>query len=289
MVEFAKWGMRRRLADLWQASFGDPRRCPLFLLNNSFFPRNCLVYRVGDEIAAAVYLLPASVLAGREDLQAHYVYAAATLPRFRSRGYMSSLLAYAAIAGADRGDRFSAVLPADEGLYRFYEKFGYRPFFEARTLAVAAGRMRAAAAPVRGRALADFRRLNTLRGACLAQCAGSVLWSDRMFRFAAGLSAVYGDRLICADSGGSAYALCRREGNACTVLEAMAAEKSFPLLAGALLEQMPAEEYRFRLPAQAGPFAGEGETRPFGMIRPIGGTLPEDLTPRGPYLGMAMD
>ena len=291
MVEFARWEMRSRLADLWWQAFGAPQRVPRYFLNNCFSPRDCLVYRVGDEIAAAVYLLPASVLAGGGTLQAHYIFAAATLPRFRSRGYMSSLLAYAAIAGADRGDRFSVVLPAGEGLYRFYGKLGYTLFFKARYLTVAPGRLRAVSGPaVPGRVLPDFRCLNALRARCLAGCGGSVLWSDRMFHFAAGMNAVYGDTLVCASSGGeSAYALCRVEENVCTVLETMVGGRTFPLLAGAVLRQAPAGEYRFRLPAQAGPFAGEGETRPFGMIRPVGGTLPEDLIPRGPYLGMTMD
>lgn len=291
MVEFARWEMRRRLAELWRQAFGDPPRFPRYFLNNCFSPRDCLVYRVGDEIAAAVYLLPASVLAGEKTLQAHYIFAAATLPRFRSRGYMSSLLAYAAIAGADRGDRFSVVLPADEKLYRFYGKFGYTSFFEARFLTVAPDRLRAVSEPVTpGSVLPDFRRLNALRRECLAGCGGSVLWSDRMLHFAAGMNAVYGDRLVCAVSGGKpAYALCRVEENVCTVLEAMAGGVTFPFLADAVLRQAPAQEYRFRLPVQAGPFPGEGETLPFGMMRPIGGTLAEDVLPDGPYLGMTMD
>ena len=291
MVEFARWEMRRQLADLWRQAFGDPQRFPRYFLNNGFSPRDCLVYRVGDEIAAAVYLLPASVLAGSGTLQAHYIFAAATLSRFRSRGYMSSLLAYAAIAGADRGDRFSVVLPADEGLYRFYGKFGYTSFFKARFLTVAPDRLRAVSGPgAPGRMLPDFRRLNALRGKCLAGCDGSVLWSGAMFHFAAGMNAVYGDRLVCAANGDEcAYALCRLEENVCTVLETMAGGGTFPFLAGAVLRQAPAAEYRFRLPAEAGPFAGEGETLPFGMIRPIGGTLTEDICPRSPYLGMTMD
>ena len=291
MVEFARWEMRRQLAELWREAFGDPPRVPRYFLNNCFSPRDCLVYRVGDEIAAAVYLLPASVLSGGTALRAHYIFAAATRPRFRSRGYMSSLMAYAAIAGADRGDRFSAVLPADEGLYRFYGKLGYTPFFQARFLTVSSARLFALAKPgAAGTVLPDFRRLSALRNACLAGCDGSVLWDGRMLRFAAGMNTVYGDRLVCAVCGGKpAYALCRTEENVCTVLEAMAPAGAFPALAHAVLLRAPAEEYRFRLPVLRGPFAGEGETRPFGMVKPIGGTLAEDLSPRGPYLGMTMD
>ncbi len=132
MIGFADWNMRRELSVLWQECFGDSKRIPNFFLNNIFSPRDCLVYRVGNELAAAVYLLPAGILCGGKTEQAHYIFAAATANRFRSRGFMSSLLAFAAIAGPKRGDCFSAVLPADEGLYRFYAGAGYEDFFRVR-------------------------------------------------------------------------------------------------------------------------------------------------------------
>lgn len=292
MVEFARWEMRGQLSALWQRAFGDPPRVPRYFLFNGFSPQDCLVYRAGGRIAAAVYLLPAFVLCGGRRVRAHYIFAAATLPEFRGRGYMSSLMAYAAIAGADRGDRFSVVLPAEESLYGFYEKQGYSPFFSARF--VTAERDRLDSVAVRtgaaGTVLPDFHRLNSLRGRLLAGCGGAVLWSDERFRLAAGMNTVYGDRLVCASSGGKwAYALCRPEGELCTVLETMADREMVPLLAAALLRRMPAQAYRFRLPANAGLFPGEGKTEPFGMIRLIDGELMENLPSDGPYLGMTMD
>jgi GNAT superfamily N-acetyltransferase len=292
MIEFARWDMRRDLSALWQECFHDPKRYPDFFLNNIFSPRDCLVCRFGTEIASAVYLLPAQVAAGRRTRQAHYIFAAATLPRFRSRGCMSSLLAYAALAGAKRGDRFSLVLPSGESLYRFYGAAGYRGFFQARELSVPAGRLRALAKAGKpaGRLLLGSERLNSFRNRLLARCGGSMLWSGRMFHFAVSMSRVYGDRLICAEENGRpAYALCRTEGDLCSVLELMSGEAAFPALAAAILREAPAAGYRFRLPVAFGPFSGEGETVRFGMAKPLGGTLPGDVEPHGPYLGLAMD
>ena len=292
MVEFAHWEMRGGLSALWQRAFGDPPRVPRYFLFNCFSLRDCLVYRAGGRIAAAVYLLPSFVLFGGRRVRAHYIFAAATLPEFQGRGYMSSLMAYAAIAGADRGDRFSVVLPAEESLYGLYKKQGYSPFFTARFITVSRDRLESMApqAAPAGTILPDFHRLNALRGRLLAGCGGAVLWSDERFRLAAGMNAVYGDRLVCASAGGKwAYALCRPEGELCTVLEAMADGEMFPLLAAAVLRRMPAQSYRFRLPVNTGPFPEEGETEPFGMIRPIGGELIENLPSDRPYLGMTMD
>lgn len=292
MIEFAQWNMRRELSLLWQECFHDPKRYPDYFLNNIFSPKDCLVYRIGSEIASMVFLLPAQILSGGKTLQAHYIFAAATSSRFRSRGYMSSLLAYAAIAGAERGDCFSVVLPSDENLYRFYAVAGYSDYFQVRMLDVSAERLGSMAAPnqTAGCLLMDSGRLNQLRNKGLAQSEGSMLWDDRMLYFAVSMSRVYGGRLVCAaEKNHPAYALCSMEGNCCRVLEAMAEEGAFPSLAAAILREVPAERYRFRLPVQSGLFPGEGETVRFGMVKPLGGTLPTDVRPNHPYLGLAMD
>ena len=130
MIEFAQWNMRRQLSSLWQEAFGDQKRIPDFFLNNIFSPRDCLVFQIGGEIASVVYLLPSFIVSDGKKVPAHYIFAAATARKYRSRGYMSALLAYASIAGAKRGDHFSAVLPSSENLYGFYGAAGYSDFYE---------------------------------------------------------------------------------------------------------------------------------------------------------------
>ena len=284
--------MRRELSALWCECFGDPKRVPDYFLNNVFSPRDCLVYRFGDELAAAVYLLPARILCGNKAEQAHYIFAAATAQKFRSRGFMSSLLAYAAIAGAKRGDCFSAVLPSDDGLYRFYAASGYSDFFRVRFAETDKAGLRAVAKPsgFPGRLLPDMTALNRLRGDCLAKNFGSLLWDDRMFCLAISVSRVYGDRLVCAAADGEwAYALCHVENDICTVLESVASGRAFPALAAALLREAPARRYRFRLPVGDMCFPDKGEPARFGMLKPLGGRSLTDIPAGDPYLGLAMD
>lgn len=290
MIGFASWEMRPELSLIWQVCFQEPPRPAEFFLNNYFSPRDCLVYRVGKNTAAAIYLLPARVASPKGPAQAHYVYAAATLPRYRGRGYMTSLLACAAMEGARRGDRYSVVLPADRGLYDLYGKSGYTTFFRVRSLSVPAGRLHALAREeYPGKMLPDFRRLAFLRDSLAGKNAGSVLWGERMLWFAAGMGSVYGDRLVCSRSGDAfAYALCRPSEGFCEVLEAMADETSFAGLASALLREAPAPEYRFRLPAE-GLFPGEGELSAFGMIKPVGGSGLDGIRSEAPYLGLTLD
>ena len=293
MIEFAQWNMRRQLSLLWQEAFGDLKRIPDFFLNNIFSPRDCLVFRIGGDIASAVYLLPSSIISDGKLEPAHYIFAAATAQKYRSRGYMSALLAYAAIAGAKRGDHFSAVLPSGDNLYSFYTAAGYSDFYEVSETEIDRESLLkiAGACKSRGKVLPDIPALNRLRKSCLLQYSGSMLWDDRMFCLSSAMSTIYGDKLICASGkSGLAYALCRMESSTeCTVLESFAADGTFPRLAAEILQYASAQKYRFRLPMNDSCLPKQGTPQKFGMLKPLGGRSLSELTSNNPYLGLAMD
>lgn len=293
MIRSADWNMRGELAKIWQICFDEPPRPAHFFLNNCFRPKNSLVYSMGGKIASVIYFLPARVALENGCAQAHYIYAAATLPQYRGRGMMLSLLAAAARRGAGRGDRYSVVLPATEGLYSLYEKAGYRDFFETDIVSLPCERARALAGSEHaGRTLLTWERLSSFRSAQLARRPGSVLWAQDAFRFAAGMGRVYGDRLVLSRTGAHiAYAMCRPGPETCTVLELMARPESLAALMADLIRTVPAQTYRFRLPACSRLLGKEGELSRFGMILPLGGAAPIAVS-RGadaPYLGLALD
>jgi hypothetical protein len=293
MIGFADWDMRAELAELWQICFNEPARPSKYFLNNYFRPENCLIYKTAGKIAAAVYLLPAFIASGAKPLKAHYIYAAGTLPQYRSHGYMAALLAWAALSGSNRGDQYSIVLPASRPLYKLYEKSDYTPFFKIENVTVTLSQMcDFAESGVAGNSIFTFQQLNALRNSCLAQKNGSVLWSDEGFAYAAGISKVYGDKLVCSRTGDKpSYALCRRiDDNTCKVMEAMAEKGTIAGLAANLIGEMPAQTYLIRQRAGSNLF-GQGESTVFGMIKPLGGTplqpVQNDTDP--PYLGLSLD
>ncbi len=290
MIDFAKPEMQPALSLLWQECFHDPAQYPDSFLSRILLSRNCLTDVENGKLAAAVYFLPAQIFTEEKTLQAHYVFAAATMPSFRSRGLMKSLLARMAEEGKKRGDCFSAVLPSDEGLYRFYEAAGYRSFFRVRLVDAARERLQAAADGSLPCAVPELSCLNACRRQFLSSNSGSLLWDDRMLGVSLAVSRTYGDRLVCAGEGTAfSYALCRTEGPVCTVLEMAAESKAFPALLAEILEKAPAEQYRFRLPVGNGPFPGEGKIVPFGMLKPLGGRNLADAGACCPYLGLGMD
>lgn len=297
MIGFANWEDRPALAALWRVCFEEGRRYANCFFNNAFRPQDCLVYRVGDRPAAMLHLLPARVVCGGKAVRAHYVFACATAPEHRSHGYMNALLAYAALVGARREERYSAILPASPGLYEYYAKSGYVTLFERDVYLLDAAQICERASSVPERLLLPPAALNRVRTEQLLDRDGSVLWDDRAFWFAAADNGVYGGRLVCA--AGPSYALCRpAEQGVCEVTELMGAPENMPALFAALLREAPARSYRIRLPRGSGLLEAAGVARLSapeasfcGMLRPLGGASLEQLhtEEKKPYLGLGKD
>ena len=295
MISLASPGMTRELRRLWQTCFEEPARPVNLFLRTAFRPENCAVLLEGERLAAAVHLLPCRVLLpGGAEAKAHYVYAAATFPEFRGRGCMTSLLGFAAELGAARGQAYSVVLPAHEGLVPLYEKAGYAPFFSV-TQETADARLISANAspPAPGRRLASFSQLCARRREVLSERPGSVLWDENAFFYAAESARVYGGKLlVCGEGETLSWALCGMADGCCEVAEWMAHPAKKAELLGLLLRACPAPSCRFRLPAGGEPlFSGsERSEQPFGMLRALGeNALPAVFPERPPYLGLSLD
>lgn len=289
IIRLARWGMQAELANIWQICFGDPRRSTYYFFNNAFDPTNCLVYDIDGKIAAMVHMLPVHMM--REDgavVQGHYIYAAATLPEYRSQGCMRVLLNAAAHVGKRRGDMFSCLLPSDDGLYEYYAKHGYREGFYTRFFTLTADELSEIAEPApSGKIILGYGRMESLRNEALAPFTGSILWDSKAISYADGINKQYGGTLVTAQTVQSAgYALCRMLDSAtCEVTELIADQEVFPQLAKKLLSAMPAESYRLRLPAGGPLFSGQGEVLRFGMVRPL-----EEIEMNGfAYLGLPLD
>lgn len=295
MIGPARPGMERQLRELWQTCFQEPARPVNFYLRTLYRPENCLVYTQGDRLASMVHLLSCRVqLADGGTANAHYIYAAATFPEFRGRGFISSLLACAAMRGMERGQSYSVVLPAHDGLIPLYEKAGYRPYYRVTRQTVTADQLRAACTvPFAGRRLASWRELCRRRDRWLRTRPGSVLWGPDAFFYAAESSRLYGGKLLIAGEGETlSYALCSGAGACCEVTEWAVSPQTRTELFGLLLRDAPAETYAFRLPAGGAPLFSDVpcEERPFGMLKPLSGCeLPALLADCPPYLGLSLD
>ncbi|KAF0195345.1 MAG: N-acetyltransferase GCN5 [Bacillota bacterium] len=285
--------MREALLAIWQVCFEEQPAPVRYFFETYFEPHNCLVYEVNDEAVAMVHLLPAQIVHNNSLIQAHYIYAAATLPEHRSKGYMSTLLNHAAEVGAKRGDEYSFLLPSQSDLYRYYGRLGYVPYFQTRFVTLSNGELRALAAGGRKSDLVlNCQQVKSLRNSHIVACDGSVLWGEKAISYAVGISKLYGGQLICSQAGEQfGYALCSATHKEnCTVVEIVADEDASADLLATILLQVPAQTYRFRLPGFSSLFAQQGEVSTQGMIKPLLHNDGLSTTKSGlPYLGLTLD
>ena len=116
---------------IWRACFEDDEGYFRFFWENGFPLCRGLLWEEDGQAVSMLFLLPGAL--GNPNalgfsktlLPAWYVYAVATLPEFRGRGYAGELTRYAAALAKGEGLSALCLRPADEGLYGYYAKLGF--------------------------------------------------------------------------------------------------------------------------------------------------------------------
>ena len=118
-----------QISHIWRVCFGDPADYVKFFWEHCLPLCRGLAYEQDGHLAAMAFLLPGA-LALREDAHpASYVYAVATLPEHRSRGFAAALTAHAASLAREEGQAALCLRPGSEGLYGYYAKLGFSAGF----------------------------------------------------------------------------------------------------------------------------------------------------------------
>ena len=125
MISFGKTQWRSELKSLWQDTFGDSDRYLAAFFAEQYRDENTLVYLEDNRPVAALYMIPYELQQGCEHYSMAYFYALATRPAYRGRGYMSLMIQEALRLCKVRGTALAGLIPADERLFSYYEKFGF--------------------------------------------------------------------------------------------------------------------------------------------------------------------
>lgn len=112
----------RQIRRLWQEVFGDEREFVDAFLMHHHDPELCLTREADGRVAAMLHIIPMNSDRGR----IAYIYAVATAPEYRRRGYASSLIDEAlAKTAADGEYDFAALIPSSAESRRLYAAHGF--------------------------------------------------------------------------------------------------------------------------------------------------------------------
>jgi len=122
------------LKALWKQAFGDEDRFIDAFFDKLFRPEGCVMIEDEGRPISMAHLIPCTLIF-REGMEverfpALYLYGMATDEDHRGKGLGLMLLSFAKGYAGAMGFEAIALLPADEGLFRFYKKAGYEEFFE---------------------------------------------------------------------------------------------------------------------------------------------------------------
>ncbi len=111
----------RDLAALWQTCFGDEDAFIHSFLTRHYYPDCTFVQRETGRIVSMCFVIPCHTVLG----PTAYLYAIATDPNFRGRGYASTLVQRALTTAREHGFTAAMLIPADDGLKGFYQRLGF--------------------------------------------------------------------------------------------------------------------------------------------------------------------
>lgn len=110
----------RQVCELWRLCFDDGDFSEFYMKARADERNMLLIYRDGRPVSMASFL-PAVYRTDKGAIPVRYVYAVGTLPEYRRQGLAEKIL----LCAAGLWDEPLVLSPADEGLYRYYEKMGF--------------------------------------------------------------------------------------------------------------------------------------------------------------------
>ncbi|MDR3133824.1 MAG: GNAT family N-acetyltransferase [Prevotellaceae bacterium] len=174
--------MTEELKNIWRACFNDAGKYIDFYFSERYRPENTLVYCREGRGVAMMTLLPATVVTPAGTFAARYVYAVATLPAFRNKGFSFALSQQAEEQARAEKCTLQIVAPATPELFRFYERQGFSTAFYRRTVEFSAEEI-APAGALEGTPLQEEDTFFTLRERYFAPGDFFVRWDSGALQY----------------------------------------------------------------------------------------------------------
>lgn len=130
MIQFANKNTASEVRSLWKTCFEDDDRFMDIFFSRQYRDENTLIYWVDNVAVAALQMIPYSIRFYGEVIPFYYLAGLCTLPEYRNKGYMGKLIRESFSIMKERNIPLSILVPAEEWLFGYYEKYGFETTFE---------------------------------------------------------------------------------------------------------------------------------------------------------------
>lgn len=133
MIQFANNKTAIEVISLWKQVFGDTDEYIKLFFSRQYKNENTLIHWVDGKVVASLQMIPYSIRFYGEVIPFYYLAGLCTLPQYRQKGYMKDLIYESFSIMRERNIPLSILVPAEEWLFEYYEKFGFSKTFEKST------------------------------------------------------------------------------------------------------------------------------------------------------------
>ncbi|GAB6011044.1 GNAT family N-acetyltransferase [Viscerimonas tarda] len=130
MIQLANNQTTPFVRQMWKTCFGDSDEFMDIYFSRKYKHENTLIYFEEGVAVSSLQLLPYEMRFYGSIVPVAYISGACTLPGYRGKGYMKSLLMASYKLMQERRIPISLLVPAKEWLYGFYAKYGYEKVFD---------------------------------------------------------------------------------------------------------------------------------------------------------------
>ena len=133
MIQFADDRTKQQVWDMWKTVFGDPDEYMEVYFGHKYRNEQTLLYMEGEKAVASLQMLPYRFTFCDTEIPVIYLSGVATLPEARKRGYAGQLVIRSLEIAREKDVPLVLLVPQEEGLLQFYDKFGFAKTFDAGT------------------------------------------------------------------------------------------------------------------------------------------------------------
>lgn len=119
--------IREKVKNLWKLCFNDSEEFTEMYFRLRYNNDINIAIQSGEEVIAALQMLPYPMTFEGEDIHTAYISGACTHPDFRNRGVMHELLSQAFARMLHNNVALSTLIPAEPWLFNYYARSGYAP------------------------------------------------------------------------------------------------------------------------------------------------------------------
>ena len=262
------------LIKLFKSSFGDDDSYINLFFDKRFKPNETMVALFDNKVVSMLFALPIDIVSGSQIFSARYIYAVATDPKFRSRGFSSRLMEYTHEFLKNDGVDMSLLVPASKSLFEYYEKLGYHTKFYVDTQEYTFTESKnIALIPVSMVKMASIRENYFKESSLFAR------WDNDALAYQDAEAAYFGGETLYFKNPCEGYALCYPFKNAVIVKEIVSFSDDF-----AILNSIATRYNKSTVIVRR-----RGKSTPFGMICQYSNKREEHPGAFPPYLSLVLD